>query len=117
MSGNQLVINNAGPNPTIDVSENTGTTRGDGSFHTGDGTVPGSPVNSKYDRNEKVDELYVDGRNRRQLPEDRYEAVVLLFWELYRSRIMAIAKKYRALSPVFDDDDLQQIGLSGSSRH
>lgn len=69
---------------------------------------------SKYDRNEKVDELY---RQWSQSPgdhsENRYEAVILLFYELYRPKILAIARKYRALSPIFDDDDLQQTGLLG----
>jgi RNA polymerase sigma factor (sigma-70 family) len=36
-----------------------------------------------------------------------------LFYEQYRPKIMAIAKRYRALSPAFDDDDLEQIGLLG----
>lgn len=114
MSGNQLVINNAGPNPTIDVSETPVRLRVTALSiqETVRSRVP--PDNSKYDRNEKVDELYRRwSQSPASCPEDRYEAVVLLFWELYRSRIMAIAKKYRALSPVFDDDDLQQIGLLG----
>lgn len=69
---------------------------------------------SKYDRNEKVDELYRTwSQSSGDDPESRYENVILLFYELYRPKIVAIARKYRALSPVFDDDDLQQTGLLG----
>jgi len=69
---------------------------------------------SKYDRNEKVDELYRKWSQSSGFhPEDRYETVILHFYELYKPKILAIARKYRALSPVFDDDDLQQTGLLG----
>jgi len=75
----------------------------------------GIPSNkSKYDRNERVDELYRTwSQSWAKTSESRYEKVVLLFYELYRPRITAIAKKYKALSPIFDEDDLQQTGLLG----
>jgi hypothetical protein len=114
MSGDQLVINNAGPNPTIDLSETPAQLRVTAISirETVRSRVP--PDDSKYDRNEKVDELYRRwSQSPTSRPEDRYETVVLLFWELYRPRIMGIARKYKALSPIFDDDDLQQIGLLG----
>jgi len=75
----------------------------------------GIPSNrSKYDRNERVDELYRTwSQSCAKASESRYEKVVLLFYELYRPKITAIAKKYKALSPIFDEDDLQQTGLLG----
>ncbi len=72
------------------------------------------PTNkSKYDRNEKVDELYRTWSQSGEGTGNRYEKVVFLFYEFYRPKIMAIAKKYRALSPIFDDEDLQQTALLG----
>lgn len=68
---------------------------------------------SKYDRNEKVDELYRTWSQSGDGAGNRYEKVVFLFYELYRPKIMAIARKYRALSPIFDDEDLQQTALLG----
>ncbi|OPY02157.1 MAG: Sigma-70 region 2 [Syntrophorhabdus sp. PtaB.Bin047] len=114
MSGNQLVINNAGSNPMVDLSEVPARLRVTALSikETVRSRVPLD--DSKYDRNEKVDELYLRwSQSPASPPENRYETVVLLFWELYRPRIMAIARKYRSLSPVFDDDDLQQTGLLG----
>ncbi len=69
---------------------------------------------SKYDRHEKVDELYLEWRRSSREPTNGLsEKVLFHFYEFYKPRIKAIAKKYRALSPVFDDDDLQQTGLLG----
>ncbi len=43
----------------------------------------------------------------------KYDTVLFLFYDLYKPRILSIAKSYRNLSPVFDDDDLLQTGLLG----
>lgn len=114
MEGNQSVIHNRSLHAKIDLSETPARLRITALSiqETVRSWVPSEC--SKYDRNEKVDELY---RRWSQSPvgrtEDRYKNVVLLFWELYRPRIMAIARRYRDLSPVFDDDDLRQTGLLG----
>jgi len=69
---------------------------------------------SKYDRHEKVDELYLEWRRSSREPTNGLsEKVLFHFYEFYKPRIKAIAKKYRALSPVFDDDDLLQTALLG----
>lgn len=69
---------------------------------------------SKYDNHVKIDELYSEWfRSSRRPPGSLGENVLLRLYEFYKPRIMAIVKKYRALSPVFDDDDLQQTALLG----
>ncbi len=114
MSDNRFVINNKGLHPATDLSETPVrlSVTALSIKETVRSRVPSD--RSKYDRNEKVDELYRRwSQSPADHPEDRYESVIFLFWELYRPRIMAIARKYSALSPVFDDDDLQQTGLIG----
>jgi hypothetical protein len=74
--------------------------------------------NSKYDRNQEVDELYRrSSQSPAGHPEDRYQTVILLFWKLYRPRIMAIARKYRDLSPSSITRISSKQDYSGSSRH
>ncbi len=72
---------------------------------------------SKYDNHAKIDDLYHEWSVSSKGPSDNLcEKVLLRFYEFYKPRIMAIVKKYRALSPVFDDDDLQQTALFGMLR-
>ena len=69
---------------------------------------------SKYDDHEKINELYREWSRSPKAPSGNLsEKVLLRFYDFYKPRIMAIVKKYRALSPVFDDDDLQQTALLG----
>ncbi|MEN6615427.1 MAG: sigma factor [Syntrophorhabdus sp.] len=69
---------------------------------------------SKYDNNKRVDDMYREwsGEISRHVT-DRYEKILLLFYELYKPRIRYIAKTYGHLSPVFDEEDLEQTGLIG----
>lgn len=74
--------------------------------------IPSGP--NKYDRNEKIDEVYRSwSRSSQHIHRAKYDQVLFLFYDLYKPRILAIAKNYRNLSPVFDDDDLLQTGLLG----
>lgn len=114
MSGNLSVIHKKGLLPETDPPE-TPVGLGVTALSIQETVRSRVPVDgSKYDRNEEVDELY---RRWSQSPvghpEDRYQTVILLFWKLYRPRIMAIARKYKDLSPVFDNEDLEQTGLLG----
>lgn len=71
-------------------------------------------VKSKYDSNTKIDELYRGWSCEiSQDVTDRYEKILLSFYELYKPRIRYIAKTYGHLSTVFDEDDLEQTGLIG----
>lgn len=74
--------------------------------------IPSGP--NKYDRNEKIDEVYRNWlQSSQHFHHVEYDQVLFLFYDLYKPRILAIAKNYRNLSPVFDDDDLLQTGLLG----
>lgn len=74
--------------------------------------IPSNP--NRYDKNEKVDELYRDwSRSMPHSHDANYDRVLFLVYDLYKPRILSIAKNYRSLSPVFDDDDLLQTGLLG----
>jgi hypothetical protein len=68
---------------------------------------------NRYDKNEKVDEIYRDWSVTSAAGDVHYDRVLFLVYELYKPRIMSIAKSYRSLSPIFDDDDLLQTGLLG----
>lgn len=72
------------------------------------------PKKSKYDSHDKIDELYMKWFTSAKKPAGSLsEKVLLYFYEFYKPRIMSIAKRYRSLSPVFDDDDLLQTALLG----
>ena len=76
--------------------------------------IPSSP--KRYDKNEKVDEIYRDWSRSRSVQHSqdmKYDQVLFLFYDLYKPRILSIARAYRNLSPIFDDDDLLQTGLLG----
>lgn len=64
----------------------------------------------KYDRNAAVDKLY---RNHgAALREGKLEdEVVSRMYDLYRPRIVRIAKRYALLSSLFDEEDLRQEGM------
>lgn len=67
------------------------------------------PKKKKYDTNEKINELYrkwSSGGNAVNM----YDELIYQFYSIYRPRIVSIARKYRALSPVFDEEDLYQTG-------
>ena len=76
--------------------------------------IPSNP--KRYDKNEKVDEIYRDwslSQSTQHSQDRKYDQVLFLFYDLYKPRILSIAKAYRNLSPIFDDDDLLQTGLLG----
>ena len=74
--------------------------------------IPSCPI--RYDKNEKVDEIYRNWSCAMPRAQDAdYDRVLFLVYDLYKRRIFSIAKSYRNLSPVFDDDDLLQTGLLG----
>jgi RNA polymerase sigma factor (sigma-70 family) len=66
----------------------------------------------KYDTNRAVEEFY-----RRHVTALRggemglHEKVAFAIYSIYRPRIVKIARKYRSLSPIFGEDDLQQEAL------
>lgn len=68
----------------------------------------------KYDKNDKIDEIYRNwSKSTKHMSDSPYDQIIFLFYDLYRPRIVSIAKSYRSLSPIFDDDDLLQTGLFG----
>ncbi|MHB8110777.1 MAG: sigma factor [Syntrophorhabdaceae bacterium] len=73
------------------------------------------PHKARYDSNKEIDDLYLNwsfspiGRPH----PDRYEKLLYLFYDLYKPRIRSIARAYKHLSPIFDEEDLQQTGLLG----
>ena len=68
----------------------------------------------RYDRNEEADEIYrCWARSAEYSDDEKYDRILHLFYDLYKPRILSIAKNYRSLSPVFDDDDLMQTGMLG----
>jgi hypothetical protein len=68
----------------------------------------------RYDSNEKADEIYrCWTQSTRHSDDMEYDRILYLFYDLYKPRILSIAKNYRSLSPVFDDDDLMQTGILG----
>lgn len=74
--------------------------------------IPSGPV--RYDRNEKADEIYREWSGTIPRSDDaRYDRALFLLYDLYKPRILSIARSYRNLSPIFDDDDLLQTGLLG----
>ena len=74
--------------------------------------IPSRP--KRYDSNEKADEIYRYWTQSTRHSDDlKYDRVLYLFYDLYKPRILSIAKNYRSLSPVFDDDDLMQTGILG----
>jgi len=72
--------------------------------------IPSKP--NRYDKNERIDEVYRSwSQSTQRAHVVKYDQILFLFYDLYKPRILSIAKNYRNLSPVFDDDDLLQTGL------
>ena len=67
------------------------------------------PKKKKYDTNEKINELYLKWSSGGSAV-NMYDELIYQFYSIYRPRIVSIARKYRALSPVFDEEDLYQTG-------
>ncbi|OPY03282.1 MAG: Sigma-70 region 2 [Syntrophorhabdus sp. PtaB.Bin184] len=66
----------------------------------------------KYDTTEAVEEFYRDHlASLRNGGNHLYEKAATGIYTIYRPRIIKIARKYRSLSPVFGEDDLQQEAL------
>ena len=66
----------------------------------------------KYDTTRAVEEFY--RRHATALREGEHglhERVALAIYSIYKPRIVKIARKYRSLSPIFGEDDLQQEAL------
>lgn len=64
----------------------------------------------KYDTNDKINELYLEWSSAGENTVNIYDKLIYQFYEIYKSRIVSIARKYRALSPIFDEEDLCQTG-------
>ncbi len=66
----------------------------------------------KYDTSQAVEELYrKHAVSLRQGDRGLYGEVAFGIYSIYRPRIIKIARKYRSLSPIFGEDDLQQEAL------
>ena len=66
----------------------------------------------KYDTSRAVEEIYrKHGESLRQGEAGLYEKVAFEIYAIYRPRIIKIARKYRSLSPIFGEEDLQQEAL------
>ena len=66
----------------------------------------------KYDTSRAVEELYREhAASLGQGKEGLYEKVAFGIYAIYRPRIIKIARKYRSLSPIFGEEDLQQEAL------
>ncbi len=68
------------------------------------------PKKKKYDTNERINELYIQWSSGGNHAVNMYDELIYQFYTIYKPRIVSIAKKYRALSPVFDEEDLHQTG-------
>ena len=64
----------------------------------------------KYDTSDKIDEIYFAWSSSGRSTVNIYDKLIYQFYEIYKSRIVSIARKYRALSPIFDEEDLCQTG-------
>jgi RNA polymerase sigma factor (sigma-70 family) len=98
-----LSILSGEPQPalTISVSSLTRTVRA---------TIPSKA--KKYDTSQAVEELYrKHADSLRQGHAGLYEKVAFGIYAIYRPRIIKIARKYRSLSPIFGEEDLQQEAL------
>ncbi len=89
------------PAPTVTASSLAKTVRA---------TMPSKT--RKYDTSQAVEELYrTHADSLRQGEVDLYEKVTFEIYAIYRPRIVKIARKYRSLSPIFGEEDLQQEAL------
>jgi RNA polymerase sigma factor (sigma-70 family) len=78
--------------------------------HTVIATIPSRT--KKYDTNQAVEELYREhAAALRRGETNLHENVAFAIYLTYRPRIIKIARKYRSLSPIFGEDDLQQEAL------
>jgi RNA polymerase sigma factor (sigma-70 family) len=89
------------PAPTVTASSLAKTVRA---------TMPSKT--RKYDTSQAAEELYrTHAESLRQGEADLYEKVTFEIYAIYRPRIVKIARKYRSLSPIFGEEDLQQEAL------
>jgi len=89
------------PAPTVTASSLTRTVKA---------TIP-SKV-KKYDTSQAVEELYrKHAASLKRGDEWLYEGVAFGIYAIYKARIVKIARKYRSLSPIFGEEDLQQEAL------
>jgi RNA polymerase sigma factor (sigma-70 family) len=66
----------------------------------------------RYDTSQAVEELYrTHADSLRQGEVGLYEKIAFGIYAIYRPRIVKIARKYRSLSPIFGEEDLQQEAL------
>jgi RNA polymerase sigma factor (sigma-70 family) len=66
----------------------------------------------KYDTSQAVEEFYrKHAASLRGGETGLHEKVAFGIYSIYRPRIIKIARKYRSLSPIFGEDDLQQEAL------
>jgi len=66
----------------------------------------------KYDTSQAVEEFYrKHSASLRGEDLGLHEKVAFGIYSIYRPRIIKIARKYRSLSPIFGEDDLQQEAL------
>ncbi len=73
-------------------------------------TIPSKA--KKYDTSQAIEELYRKHADSLQRGEMRlYEKVAFGIYAIYKARIIKIARKYRSLSPIFGEEDLQQEAL------
>ncbi|OPY70732.1 MAG: Sigma-70 region 2 [Syntrophorhabdaceae bacterium PtaU1.Bin034] len=73
-------------------------------------TIPSGT--KKYDTTQAVEDFY--GKHLASLRDGGsglYEKLAVEIYSIYRPRIIKIARKYRSLSPIFGEDDLQQEAL------
>ncbi len=73
-------------------------------------TIPSGT--KKYDTTQAVEEFYCEHLDSlRDGGNGLYEKLTVGIYSIYRPRIIKIARKYRSLSPIFGEDDLQQEAL------
>jgi RNA polymerase sigma factor (sigma-70 family) len=66
----------------------------------------------KYDTSRAVEELYRKHADSLERGEAAvYEKAAFGMYAIYKARIVKIARKYRSLSPIFGEEDLQQEAL------
>lgn len=65
----------------------------------------------KFDTNSRINKLYSQWSSGGDGAINMYNELLYEMYNIYKPRIMSVAKKYHALSPVFDEEDLCQVGL------
>lgn len=75
------------------------------------------PKKQKYDTNHKIDAVYGQYRQMETTGQQLtnlssfYHKMIFAFYDMYKPQVRSIVKRYKLLSPVYDESDLQQTAI------